>query len=124
MKKWEDIKRGLACDESCSACAYSDKNSEDREFHCWEAERDAIEFVALLIAETEAAILRANVLMERVQQLEAERDAVVKMLKAEIGCKSCAKYTGTEEYISTDCLDCLNDCNWEWRGIQKEERDD
>ena len=55
-----------------------------------------------------------------IQQLERERDAAVELLKEEMGCRACAKYTFTENYVSTDCLDCINECNWVWRGVKEE----
>lgn len=121
----DEIKKGLECccdlmGVMCPYCPYAE-DGDASETCKEEMADDALALIQKLEARAhQLDLLNVGLLVEKAQ-LEAERDAAVKMLKDEIGCKSCAKYTGTEEYVSTDCLDCLNDCNWEWRGVQKEE---
>ena len=58
-------------------------------------------------------------LLEKVEQLQAERDAAVKSLRGR--CFEC-KHNKTSV-----CLICSKDKElkyWQWRGVQKEESDD
>lgn len=63
-------------------------------------------------------------LLEKVEQLKAERDAVVAALRLQ-GCDSCL-YCDRESW-EEPCLFCSADANnneydrWQWRGVQKEE---
>lgn len=61
-----------------------------------DAERDAIDFAIQAIKERDAAV-------EDVERIKACHD-----------CKHFSKYRN-------DCLD-LKECNWEWRGVQNENR--
>ena len=62
---------------------------------------------------------------DKVKQLERERDAAVKDLKDELKkhsivsmCEHCM-YEPADDYIPNDCMDCVNSCNWQWRGAQE-----
>ena len=59
---------------------------------------------------------------QRIQQLEAERDAALEDKRGE--CTYCAYLPG--ETIPQTCFDCANKgfYRWEWRGVQKEGSDD
>lgn len=58
-----------------------------------------------------------------IQQLEAERDAYRDGLKFELGCYVCKHYVDDPDYDSNECMHCgKNRCNFEWRGVQKEEQ--
>ncbi|MBR5786297.1 MAG: hypothetical protein IKY41_06360 [Clostridia bacterium] len=55
-----------------------------------------------------------------IEQLERERDAAVEILRS-MHCDTCIY---DEHYpIPKICFDCVEYCNWEWRGV-KEEKDD
>lgn len=57
-----------------------------------------------------------------IQQLEVERDAYRDGLKFELGCYVCKHYVDDPDYDSNECMSCgKNRCNFEWRGVQKEE---
>ena len=47
-----------------------------------------------------------------------ERDAAVRELKNKFGCTMCTHQApkGFDDYIKNDCMDCINFCNWQWRG--------
>ena len=58
----------------------------------------------------------------RIHQLEAERDVYREGLKTEVGCYGCKHYVDDPDYDSNECMSCgKNMCNFEWRGVQKEE---
>ena len=97
MKTPDEIKKGLSMCKpgaDCDHCPYTLLECAKNQM-----EQDALAYI---------------------QQLERERDAAVELLKEEMGCRACAKYTFTENYVSTDCLDCINECNWVWRGVKEE----
>lgn len=54
----------------------------------------------------------------RIKQLEAERDAAVKDMNR--NCFICKNF-GRSECLNTVCAECASWCNWQWRGVQKEE---
>lgn len=63
---------------------------------------------------------------EKVKQLERERDAAVeelrKVCQATEVCFCCKSHnTNYTEYVSNDCMDCIRHCNWQWRGVKKED---
>ena len=56
-----------------------------------------------------------------IQHLEAERDAAVKdIYRSGFICKN----FGRSECLNTVCAECAGWCNWEWRGVQKEDSND
>ena len=57
---------------------------------------------------------------EYIQQLEAERDAAVNDVSLFPECCTCKHDPRKKGYIPNDCDDCINHCNWQWRGGQKE----
>lgn len=72
----------------------------------------------------DAAAGRALKMEERVQQLEAERDAAVKDLQTCAPCRVCKfRNRGKDDY---PCCDCgfHEASNFEWRGVQKEDDHD
>lgn len=48
-----------------------------------------------------------------IQQLERERDALLKDLKATDPCDNC-------KHCGDNCKDCEEDEHWEWRGVKEE----
>lgn len=70
---------------------------------------------------------RLNFMLEQAQAMletrTKERDAAVADLKEELRnksvislCENCrCKPEG--DYIPNDCMDCVNGCNWQWRGV-------
>ena len=99
MKTPDEIKKGLECASNCSENLSGCKDCPYNGLDCCDLHPDAMTYI---------------------RQLERERDAAVETIKEEMGCRACAKYTFTENYVSTDCLDCINECNWEWRGVKEE----
>lgn len=52
-----------------------------------------------------------------IEQLERERDAAVEILRS-MHCDTCIY---DEHYpLPNVCLDCIEYCNWEWRGVKEE----
>lgn len=50
------------------------------------------------------------------------RDAAVEDLQKvcrEVSVCFCCK-SRDAEYVSNDCMDCVNSCNWQWRGVREE----
>ncbi len=108
MKTSEEIKKGLEhCEkEMCKKCPYeADCNMEDA---FTVLSFDAIALIQQLEAENAE-------LLEKVKQLERERDAAVADLATIHKCEPC-KHRTSNSYISNECLDCVNFCNFEWRG--------
>lgn len=61
---------------------------------------------------------------EKTVNLEAERDAYREGLKTEVGCYVCKHYVDDPDYDSNECMSCgKNMCNFELRGVQKEDSD-
>ena len=65
-----------------------------------------------------------------IQQLEAERDAAVEIIKKKVGCEACKCYglctvplpdCGECVHENCPCHTCCGRSNWQWRGVQKEE---
>ncbi len=54
---------------------------------------------------------------ERIQQLEAERDALMTFMQKE--CYYCKHNFSV--HPDCPCLDCVGESHFEWRGVQKEE---
>lgn len=79
------------------------------------------EDIRVLVQSYNAAVRKINQLEDRVKKLEQE--AAVEELKGDLFCWTCAHY-GDGDYISNDCLDCTNRCNWQWRGVKGEEAND
>ena len=54
-----------------------------------------------------------------------ERDALLRELKARFGCEMCTHQApkGFDDYISNDCMDCINFCNWQWRGAKVDQEE-
>lgn len=54
-----------------------------------------------------------------------ERDAAVedlrKVCRAVSVCFCCKSRDA--EYVSNDCMDCVNSCNWQWRGVEVKDDD-
>lgn len=58
---------------------------------------------------------------EKIERLERERDAAVEDVKELCtnpysACHYCK--SSNKEYVSNDCMDCANACNWQWRGAK------
>lgn len=64
---------------------------------------------------------REKFLLDKIKQLEAERDDLLEGMKQAMGCRACKHYDDDAEYVGNECMDCSKYCNWEWRGVQKEE---
>lgn len=54
-----------------------------------------------------------------IQQLGAERDAAVAVIRQDGGCNSCL-YSDRKVW-EEPCLYCEGNERWQWRGVQKEE---
>lgn len=136
MKKPDEIKKGLECvadeDGGCSTCPY--RYEEECKV---EAAKDALALIQQLESDKQqlegmlthmnqlrdAAAGRALKMEERVHQLEAERDALLKYItdSSWAACDICKH--GID---GANVLDCKHirevgvPC-FEWRGVQKEE---
>jgi len=60
-------------------------------------------------------------LVEKVEQLQAERDAAVKDLKTVCNMMNICSMCKDHAEGSERCEGCEISSNWEWRGVQKEE---
>lgn len=127
----DEIKKGLEMylSHSEEECAYMCRDSEcpykeplsPNGGSCGDLIRsDALAYIQQLEAANAELLTKVEHLEAKCHQLERERDAAVETIKEETGCRYCAKYTFTEDYVSNDCLDCINKCNWEWRGVKEE----
>ena len=110
------IKEGLECcgkDTACRGhCPYCGTKF-DINSCTGKLSRDALALINKLEADNKA---KAIVL----EQLERERDAAVEILRS-MHCDTCIY---DEHYpIPNVCFDCIEYCNWEWRGV-KEEKDE
>lgn len=132
MKTPDEIKKGLACrilgsaekcDQKCSTCQlfvpgylypeiYKDALALIQQL---EAGIDEFEMVAASPGVVEDMARENAELLEKVKQLEKERDAAVADLATIHKCEPC-KHRTSNSYISNECLDCVNFCNFEWRG--------
>ena len=94
----DEVKRHIQCcidTEECLFCTFFKEGCDKRTF--------------------------AKLMKEAVQQLEAERDAAVNDVSLFPECCTCKHDPRKKGYIPNDCDDCINHCNWQWRGVQKEE---
>ena len=104
MKTHDEIKKGLErCSSEAMFCAPEDPRCSydcGDEVCIYNLMRDALAYI---------------------QQLEAERDAYREELKTELGCNTCKHFNNDAGCVSGYCEDCKLWCNWELRGVQKEE---
>ena len=97
MKTPDEIKKGLAmCTHGadCSQCPYTLYECSKNQM-----EQDALAYI---------------------RQLEAERDAAVNDVSLFPDCGTCKYNPRKKGYIPNDCDDCVNHCNWQWRGVKEE----
>ena len=123
MKTPDEIKKGLElCTTTCGReCPYHDDMDCSSKL-----EREALFYILQLEERCnhmnqlrDAAAGRALKMEERVQQLEAERDALMGYLR-KYGCDSCLydDYDGSEP----PCINCTaTRAMWVFEGVQKEE---
>ena len=128
MKSSDEIKKGL----ECCAASYADCHKECTYKPDCDGSQILKDALALIQhKERENETLTDDLIaerqinkeqLERIQQLEAERDAAVAGLKSNCTCPEC-KYFSDE--IQDPCRGCKpNDSKFEWRGVQKEDDDD
>lgn len=124
MKTPDEIKKALECcfqnSEQCVDCPYYPATC-DRELV-----RDAREYIRQLEADNDRltdevcnAYNIQNEQHERIQELEAERDALMHYLHS-MGCDTCLfdDYDGSEP----PCINCTSTRDlWQFQGVQKEE---
>lgn len=98
---------------------------------CMHKAADLIESLAAELKITEAVAAQArglecerDLLAVELEQVERERDAAVedlrKVAQAVSVCFCCKRRD--EEYVSNDCMDCINSCNWQWRGVKEDSK--
>lgn len=122
----DEIKKGLAC---CAASIYQCADDCPYRAECRNGQGGKVmneDALALLQQKEQENTEQA----ERIQQLEAERDAAVKELKR-IGNCLCCEHDNLCTLLFPNCVECeKTDCpchtcehrsNWEWRGVQKED---
>ena len=123
MKKPDEIKKGLeCCVDGNIVCAGNCVFDDDAEL-CFP------DCVKLLMANALALIQQLQAenaeQAERIQQLEAERDALINDIRMEGGLCALCKHSGVRA-CEEPCRGCnarliSNESKWEWRGVQKEE---
>lgn len=111
MKRPDEIKKGMECavDKKCigKECPYFNE-----EYSCIStAQVDALALIRQLEAENAE-------LLEKVKQLERERDAAVNDLSAGYRCGSCKRYFGNGDECPGGRFCILG--GFEWRGPCKE----
>lgn len=104
----------MKCD-NCLSCGPKETRPDYRNaefpFEDWNAFWDKCRELAI------GAVLRHGAL---IQQLEAERDALLKVACRYSGCYECKHYHNPSE--QPPCLDCgVLGKNWEWRGAPDKE---
>ena len=68
---------------------------------------------------TPSELLQAvSQLKDCLAQVERERDAAVKDLSVAKSCKICKNNAGV--FVQNICMDCIECCNFEWRGVCEE----
>lgn len=77
------------------------------------------QFVLDALREKIQGTQREKFLLDKIKQLEAERDAAVENIRGD--CVYCLHLC--EDMVAPSCFDCANKgyYRWEWRGVQKEE---
>lgn len=65
-----------------------------------------------------------EVMAVAMEKAKCERDAAVeclrKVCKATNLCSYCKSFNAEHtEYVPNDCMDCVNACNWQWRGAKE-----
>lgn len=117
MKSSDEIKKGLEhCinGTSCRGCPYCEECATASD--CNPMHKDLQEYVQQLEEFADKKIVE---LFEKVEQLQAERDAAVAGLKSNCTCPEC-KYFSDD--IQEPCRGCKPTASkFEWRGVQKEE---
>ena len=80
--------------------------------------RDKIySYITQLESDNESKQKRIDELESRLAQVERERDAAVEFLK-KVGCEFCNHAPSpNDSYISNECFDCVNNSNFELRGV-------
>lgn len=119
-KTSDEIKKGLKCCskiEGCKngGCSYYDLGSGSI---CIPAMTgDALAYIQQLESDNDAKQKRIEELESRLAQVERERDAAVEFLK-KVGCEFCKHAPSpNDSYISNECFDCVNNSNFELRGV-------
>lgn len=86
------------------------------------------DFIASVYAELEQVKQERdglNILLGQAQSMletrTRERDAAVEDLRKVAQAVSVCFYCKSrdDEYVSNDCMDCINSCNWQWRGVKE-----
>lgn len=64
---------------------------------------------------------KLNAMNDEAAKLQAERDAAVADVALFPDCCTCKYDPRKKGYIPNDCDDCIEHCNYKWRGVTKEE---
>ena len=134
-KTSDEIKKGLKCCskiEGCKngGCSYYDLGSGsicipamtgDALAYIQQLESTVSQVIKALCGKENATLdeilQAANQLKSRLAQAERERDAAVEFLK-KVGCEFCKHAPSpNDSYISNECFDCVNNSNFELRGV-------
>lgn len=113
----DEIKKGLdCCTDGNIVCAGNCVFDDDVMLGYPDCVKMLMTNALALIQQLEAENAEKD---ERIQQLEAERDAAVAGLKSNCTCPEC-KYFSDE--VQDPCRTCRSSTSkFEWRGVQKEE---
>lgn len=86
------------------------RNDNDKDHHC----AGSLTYIGRCAVDHAAADLIES-LSAQLEQVTRERDAAIKYIDK--NCETCA-HLGDGEYVSNDCMDCMRNCNWQWRGVE------
>lgn len=127
----DDLKYGIECCIKYMACSPAEECCDLCPYHgrCSSLEKDALALIQQLEAdlkqekadhqhtyECAEVFQKENAeLLEKIKQLERERDAAVADLATIHKCEPC-KHRTSNSYTSNECFGCVNFCNFEWRG--------
>lgn len=120
-----------SCEEngSCPDCPVNYWCHEKNGVRLEDDAADIIESLSAQLEQAEKERDGLNIMLAQAQSMletrTKERDAAVADLKEELRnqsvislCENCrCKPEG--DYVPNDCMDCVNGCNWQWRGVRE-----
>jgi hypothetical protein len=82
---------------------------------------DCVDFPRVVHTMLHKAADSIESLAAELEQVKRERDAVVEDLKKRSECNVCAHqhHRSAEDYLKSSCMNCVNFCNWQWRGVNE-----
>ncbi len=132
VKRCVEAMRICHSNKDCRDCKFVD--SDQDEMSCVNVlfvnAADLIESLAAELEQVKQERDGLNILLAQAQSMletrTRERDAAVKDVEElckEHSCNTCHYCEHyDEEYVSNDCMDCIDDCNWLWRGVKENDQ--